>query len=356
MVITSVPLTNALFVMLVAFICLGLSASESGLLSNGSFEKLDPTGTPQDWSAEVDTSESGKARCLMDEKVLRHGKRSLRMDVTGPGRASAVSKKIEVTPNGRYLFSMLYRGKGFSDGTGYQGVNSFVHIYWYDGNQRSLGAPYQTQPWGRMIRLLRAPQNAVYAIVNIHLSAHKDGTVPTSIWVDDVRFRPWQTREGEGRAWKWSIFKVKKHNSKFSVVSDEDAANGRAVIARAGIHPEGLYPCGGFYRKDIPAGVYRVLFRLKTDATEGAESVAQLDVNSEGFVNSTLAIRVLTPSDFRKKNEYQEFALDFPWPPGNWVDFRVRWKGGASLWVDTVSVVELDLEEPDMFRDLVRKD
>lgn len=329
------------------------------VLPNGSFEEqLD--GRPTHWKVHLKPQAGGDATFVFDTAEKQHGSQSARLRVVGPASVYLDSEPFDVTPNARYLFSLRYRGEGLSDGSGHQGVNAYAYVYWFDGNgtrvgRDGAGAPYRSHPWDHMLRIVTAPTNAVRAIVHFGAGAGKD-TLPTTVWLDDARFRPWITRpKANPRKWQWSIAAARKHFAGFRVVVDEDTTWGRSVAANLRHHSTGHYPCGGFYRRDIPHGVHRVEFRLKVATNTAPKRCAALDVNTSTHVNSTPVGRTLHATEFAAPMHYQVFPLSFIRPQKGWVDFRVLWHGVTSLWVDTVTVIEEELNDAEKFDDVLAR-
>lgn len=139
--------------------------------------------------------------------------------------------------------------------------------------------------------------------------------------------------------WQWQGENQFVEANSGAVVSDADALNGSALRGIAGVNPGGLWY--GPFTRDLPSNrSYRAYFRLKTDNAAATSEVAMLDVLVDG-VAEPLGLKRVRGTDFRASGQYQEFYVDFEYAgaSGSGLEFRVAYRGLASLWLDRVLVV-----------------
>jgi uncharacterized membrane protein len=115
-------------------------------------------------------------------------------------------------------------------------------------------------------------------------------------------------------------------------VPDSEAIDGRARFASPG-KDEFKYVALSRYRECFK-GNYRVDFFMKTDVLT-PETVARIDcIRKKGVV--TVAKRDIKGTDFEEAGKYKRFSLSFKLPRTTVLQFRVRYLGGANLWVDRI--------------------
>jgi hypothetical protein len=118
-------------------------------------------------------------------------------------------------------------------------------------------------------------------------------------------------------------------------VRDRGARDGWArVVRRDDPRPAGYVVFGPFIR--LPAGAWRVTFRLRAEPHAADEELGVVDVFRNGRV---LASRTLTGADFSQPG-WQDLTLDFTIDEA-WFDameFRVRTTRRATLGADTVTL------------------
>jgi hypothetical protein len=127
------------------------------------------------------------------------------------------------------------------------------------------------------------------------------------------------------------------------IVSDSAATDGSAWHVSEG--QEGIL--FGPYAENLPPNrPYRAYFRLKvpTAALTSPLELAKLDVATDGG-DTLLGVRYLRGTDVKVGETYQEFAMDFDYPPsGGELEFRVDVDGQSDLWVDRVIVVSYPID------------
>lgn len=139
--------------------------------------------------------------------------------------------------------------------------------------------------------------------------------------------------------WEWQGEASSVTVNSGAVVSDADALNGVALRGMVGTHPAGLWY--GPYTNVVPSTQpYRAYFRLKTENVNTTAEIAMLDVVVDGGAN-ILGLKRVRGTDFKNANEYQEFYVDFYYTgfSTHALEFRVAYRGAASLWLDRILVV-----------------
>lgn len=139
--------------------------------------------------------------------------------------------------------------------------------------------------------------------------------------------------------WIWKGVNQSVTDNSGIIVDDAAALGGKALMGELGVNRQGYWY--GPYTDALALGQsYRAYFRLKTDNVNAAEEVAMLDVVSNGG-SDLLGLKRLRGTDFRSPNVYQEFYVEFvnSGPVGLGLEFRVAWRGTASLWFDRIIVV-----------------
>lgn len=94
--------------------------------------------------------------------------------------------------------------------------------------------------------------------------------------------------------------------------------------------------------KRFPKGIYKVEYWLKSDDVSIENKIAKIDIAAEGYVIKKLEVN---GTDFKKKNEFQPFTLDFYNPDSTKeLEFRVYATGNGNLWVKEIDLKVLGKE------------
>ncbi len=139
--------------------------------------------------------------------------------------------------------------------------------------------------------------------------------------------------------WTWEGEKQRVEPNSGNVVADPAALNGSALRGLVNVNSPGAWY--GPYATSLPANQpYRAYFRLKTDDVNTAREIALLDVVADDGAK-ILGLKRLRGVDFRSADTYQEFYVDFHYPGSSQagLEFRVAFRGAASLWLDRILVV-----------------
>jgi len=310
-------------------------------------------GMPAGWTARP-SAKGGQASATRDTQVVHSGQGSLKMSLTGPASISAGGPTVAVTGGKDYVVIIWYRAQGFSKTGGHEGVSSQWMLNWLNSRGKHVGRsgsgfPYRAMDWGVGTLVATAPRGAVRAQMSFHFHA-KQGTLPSTVWVDDIVLMPLPRAKKQGTP-KWIYNVVRLHNyprTAFRQVADDDASEGVAVLADVKRSPKNKYPCGGIYTNDPTPGIYTVHYRVKAAAAKSPKPALTIDVGCQGGAWSGLAGRDVKANELRPAGKYQDLTLRFVCPPLKTprVDYRVRWLGVVSTWVDTVSVVPEHLFTP----------
>lgn len=99
------------------------------------------------------------------------------------------------------------------------------------------------------------------------------------------------------------------------------------------------YMIYGPYASYVPAGDQYAIYRMKIDQTAGNANdiVAQIDVN-DYTTGTIVASEDVHRGDFQAGNTYQTFYAHYIQQDGHSMEYRVRWKGNATVTVDYVGV------------------
>ncbi len=169
------------------------------------------------------------------------------------------------------------------------------------------------------------------------------GTVSAPAWTSASQIAVSISGEADGISfspgWTWEGEALEHHMG--SVVADEQASRGMALLGRQGVDDAG--PWYGPYTCALPAGDYEVLYRLRTDSTGPGSGLATVDIaGNQGTI--TYGYRPVAPDDFAGL-AYQEFRLPLAYSaapscqPGlNGLEFRTWYSGAGNLWLDQVRV------------------
>lgn len=321
---------------------LGAAWAAPSVLLNGGFED-GMTG----WTITMDAG--GKA-CgaagVIDTAQKLAGAQSLKLTLPGKGMLSVSSAKTAVEGGRDFFLTARYRSTGFSqkdkaDIYAQGGVN------WLDAGDKSLGVTplngisYQAQDaWIGIARLMTAPKGAVAAIVNLSLVSTQ-GSAPSALWLDQVQLRPWIYQPKPGR-------KTWVHNAateglfdgnSFRAVAEDTTKSGLAVIANPKYGKTG-YLSAFLYLRDLKPGAYRITYRLKVAEPPAPDAVA-VTISSESPGSGLPNSRAIVGREFAIPGAWQDFSMDFivtPW--SGYVGFGAVWAGGATMWLDTITIVE----------------
>jgi len=337
----------------------GEAATAFSLVPNGSFENGSPT--PTHWQVDAKPGPIGRASFATDSESTQDGTRSLRLSVTGPARVEVASLPFDLPPlPGRrtYLLSLHYRGVGLSKDQSFQGVNVVFVLTWQDAAGReidhiTLGAPYSPQPWSPLLALAEAPARTVRAIIRISLFA-RENSLPTTIWLDDVRLRPWQTTPLQNpRVTSWSVGEDRIQGFNVRRVADDDTPSGFSALANPRFTQGELYLVDHLEVSDLHPTAYRVDYRIRTASSTTPDIVFQLDTGNTAAVNRWISSLNVRGVDLPKKSAYRDVSLPFIATPGGRSSFRMRWFGGVSTWIDSITLTEERLVDAAKFDDVL---
>ena len=337
----------------------GEPASAFSLVPNGSFENGCPT--PTHWQIDATPGPGGRAAFATDSETTQDGARSLQLSVSGPASVEVASLPFDVPLEPRtrtYLLSLRYRGIGLSTDQQFRGVNVWFVLAWQDAagheiDSVSIGAPYSPQPWSPLLAIAEAPAQTVRAIVRAHLVARED-SLPTTIWLDDVRLRPWRTEPMQNsRVSMWSVGEDRIQGSQIRVVADDDTPSGLSARANPRFTTGQPYLVSGLEVPDLHPTAYRVDFRIRTSPTRTPDVVFQLDSGNTAAVNRWISSLDVRGTDLPRTPRYHDIPLPFVATPGGRSSFRVRWLGGVSTWVDSITLTEERLVDAAKFDDVL---
>jgi len=326
----------------------GWGATLENRFPDSGFDQTGRRGLPKGWTAARSKQPGGKAAAQRDTSVGHLKPGSLKLSVTGPQSTNATSPSVTVKPATDYVVVMWYRAEGFGK-KGYDGVNSQWNLQWLDAGGKGIGQvgsgfPYDAMDWQIGTRTVRSPKKAAAMKLTVAVSAQKN-TMPSSLWIDDLKLLELPpSGEAVGKPWTFNVVRLHNHGiPHFRAVADDDAVEGQSAIAHT-THAAGAknkYLTGGFYRRDVPPGLYRAVFRMKAAESGSDKRVAQLDINGGGGAWGVMNVRPLKARDFTAARKFQDIPLRFLLPPtkGLWVDFRAQWLGEVTTWLDTVTLV-----------------
>jgi hypothetical protein len=317
---------------------LALAAAPPNLLPNGDIEN-GLTG----WTANgVVATDAGAYQ----------GRQALLLSAPVKGGAGVTSAVAPVEGGHDYLLSLRYRSEGFSRKGGFDGVNASGSLYFFDANNKQIGAvsfglSYDPQPkWLLVLRLCAAPAGAVSARFQVSMGVQETG-LPSKLWLDQVQVRAWDgaVKPG-GRTWSFNADRYFAQ-ANFRRVADDESATGFSVIGNTRFQKTPGYLVGGLYLgqsgKGLPPGTYRVLFRLRVgDLPNPPAPVVSLDVNPQrGGCNNA---RTVMSDEFKQGGVYQDVPLRLVVSPDcGYVDFRAYWHGTVTTWADTFTIVEEEI-------------
>lgn len=132
--------------------------SRPNLVPNGSFEDALAS-----WQCSVNDPKQVGAAVNLDSSRTREGNRSLKIQLAGPGSATATSPLAPVQAGQDYLLTFWYRSEGFSDTGLFAGVNLQYVLDWLDTDKKPVGTGGMglsygaVAEWRFMVSLLTAP-------------------------------------------------------------------------------------------------------------------------------------------------------------------------------------------------------
>lgn len=123
--------------------------------------------------------------------------------------------------------------------------------------------------------------------------------------------------------------------SSMKLMADSEATAKQAMYA----NKEKNHYIAGPYRL-FPPGMYKVIYRLKTDRIAIDDPIVTVDVSKAG-TNSRFAIKEICGVDFDKYNTYQSFVLPLYLKRAERLETRIFANKKANIWVDSIMVEEL---------------
>ncbi|MCD6419959.1 MAG: hypothetical protein J7L41_04505, partial [Synergistetes bacterium] len=127
------------------------------------------------------------------------------------------------------------------------------------------------------------------------------------------------------------------------VVEDKGASCGKAVYGSKAHTSMGHIVFGPYV--SMPAGKYKVSFRLKVKDNTIKDTVAIIDIVTDKG-KTVLYERKLKGTDFRKSLMYQTFSTTLDLPEPRNLEFRVLFTKRADLWVDYRYIVSASQKDP----------
>lgn len=305
--------------------------SRPNLVPNGSFEDALAS-----WQCSVNDPKQVGAAVNLDSSRTREGNRSLKIQLAGPGSATATSPLAPVQAGQDYLLTFWYRSEGFSDTGLFAGVNLQYVLDWLDTDKKPVGTGGMglsygaVAEWRFMVSLLTAPPSAAWARIRFPMSVDETGR-PSICWLGDLKLRPWlgQPKQG-GKIWRFTVAEGAFQQQLFRRVADDDTATGFAVLANPRFNRNPGYLAGSLYTRVLPPGQYRAVFRLKQGQLPAQpQAILNWDINTDKI--GYLAAGTISTSAFKQAGVYQNVAVRFVLPPGvAWIDPRLTWNGGVA--------------------------
>ena len=102
----------------------------------------------------------------------------------------------------------------------------------------------------------------------------------------------------------------------------------------------------------FPSGIYKVIYRLRTDGTVIGDHIVAVDISKTG-TNSKYVTKEIYGADFDESIAYQEFVLPLYLERAERLETRIFTNRKANVWVDSITVKELKDELE--FRELMGK-
>lgn len=132
------------------------------------------------------------------------------------------------------------------------------------------------------------------------------------------------------------------HHNTGEIVTDAEASQNFAILARTGVDQSDLMTFGP-YQRVLEPGHYVARFFLKVRDHTTAEAVAVLDVHAPEA--GVMAQKIVKGTDFQKSLAYQAFDLELPTygtdpPTIQRLEFRVLFNGVTDVWVDCIDLVQ----------------
>jgi len=332
---------------LLALVVCGRAGASIGpnIARDGSFEAARPGGMPTGWT--------GSAGVGADAAVRHDGRLALRVSFGAPGSANAASPAYNLPgPCDLYVLTFWYRAEGFGKSMAYEGVNASMRVEWLSADGKSvasesLGFPYGAMDWCTFCYTLAAPKAARKFRLLFGGSANEQGEAST-FWIDGLMMRPIVLpAKPLATVRLYNVARDRLYPARTTIrpVVDDHAIERRAVVVNPLYQHQPLYPIDGYYRKDLPAGLYRLTFRMKAAAPVANAVAVVLDVSRHPGPLSHLAKRTVPASAFRQPQAYHNIELAFVHPGGEKqsIQFRAHWPGKVKLWLDTVKLEALEV-------------
>lgn len=329
-----------------AGICLADPAHADNIVSDGSFNETAAEQLPTGWS--------GSPGVGVDETAVFSGKASLKVPIPAAASVTAVSATFPwAGPSRLAVLELRYRSEGFGQTMAFEGVNASMVVEWLDAENRILvreqaSFPYGATDWTVLCRTMSVPEGAQGARMRFAGRANEDAA-DSAFWIDDLSLRPVAVPEGPGRLVQaYNVVRdgIYPRRTALRAVMDDDAEQGRAIAPNPAYHAA-LYPIDARCRKPLPAGLYRLAYRMKTGTGPQDAVAAALDVRQASGSITPLAVRQVRAADFEQPDAYRDVHLLFVHPGGadGGLQFRAHWPGQIPMWFDTVRLEALDVSE-----------
>jgi hypothetical protein len=316
---------------------------DANLLPNGGFE-----GDLTSWT--VSATGTGASVTASTQQHYEDSY-SLKMDLPNPSAsASAQTGLVPVEANREYEVYTYFRSDGFSRTGGWDGVNAYYYLYYYNAAQQNIGSvgvgfPYGAQAtWKGYRRVISTPPNTAYVRFSFGMGSQA-GSLPSTFWLDKVELKPYDTRlKPGGGSWMFRVADSGNYNKTyFRRGADDNTVTGAAVIANPSFGTTANYIAYAFYSTAVPVGQHRAVFRMKVGDVSVSRNVASLDINTAN--DSLINTCTYTTDYFGQANTYKNVILRFRKTDTAWVDFRAYWLGAVRTAVDTVTIYEEEVDD-----------
>lgn len=146
---------------------------------------------------------------------------------------------------------------------------------------------------------------------------------------------------------RYHYYPDKMSASSMKLIADPEATTKKAMYA----NKEKNHHLAGPYRL-FPPGMYKVIYKLKTDGSAIGDHIVTVDVSKTG-TKLRFAIKKICGVDFNESNVYQKFVLPLYLKRAERLETRIFTNRKANVWVDSVTVKELTDESE--FQELIEK-
>jgi hypothetical protein len=193
----------------------------------------------------------------------------------------------------------------------------------------------------------------VRAAISVSLAA-REGSLPTTVWLDDFRLRPWSTEPMPNASIRtFSVGEDRIQGSEVSFVADDYTATGHSALANPRFLKRRVYIVDRMEISDLSPGAYRVDFRIRVAPTRSPDVIFRVDGVTSAAANFGISFLDVRGTDLQGKSDYREIPLTFIALPGGRNSFRVLWFGAVSTWVDSITLTEERLVDAAEFDDVL---